>query len=110
MAKGKQREASVEESSGEPSPPENQEVVSTPDPLAAEVEAFLNQRTALAARITEEIAATETRLAELRKTLAMLLPDSAESSGGKDRKPKKAKPKESPRTSQPVPASPEALE
>lgn len=105
MAKGKQRETVSEESTDDRTLDESPTTGSPPDPLAAEVAAFLTQRTTLAARIAEEIAATESRLAELRRTLSMLMPESSDNSGGKERRPKKAKPKEPARTTPPNPAA-----
>ena len=60
------------------------------DPLVDEVQAFLRQRQELAQRLAEEIAATEAKLDELRKTAALLAPESSRNSpGAKDRKGKK---------------------
>lgn len=62
------------------------------DPLMAEVESFLNKRDELARRIADEIAATEEKLAELKKTAASLFPESLNSDES-IQKPKKPKPK-----------------
>lgn len=45
-------------------------------PLLAEVQSFLNKREELARKLADEIAATETKLAELKKTAAALFPES----------------------------------
>lgn len=61
------------------------------DPLVDEVQAFLRQRQELAQRLEEEIAATEAKLVELKKTAALLAPESQlKSPGAKDRKGKKS--------------------
>lgn len=57
--------------------------------LGSEVQAFLGMRDELAKKLADEIAATEQRLAELKKTAALLFPDSA----AKDKKVKKPKAK-----------------
>ena len=58
------------------------------------VQAFLALRTELAANLAAEIEATEKKLAELRKTAALLFPESTSVAPVKDKKPKKpAKPK-----------------
>lgn len=58
------------------------------------VQAFLALRTELAANLAAEIEATEKKLADLRKTAAMLFPENAAVPVTKDKKPKKpAKPK-----------------
>ena len=62
------------------------------EPLMAEVETFLSKRDELARRFTEEIAATEQKLAELKKTAASLFPESV-SSGQSNLKTKKPKAK-----------------
>lgn len=62
------------------------------DPLMAEVESFLSKRDELARRIADEIAATEEKLADLKKTAASLFPETL--SGEESvQKPKKPKPK-----------------
>jgi hypothetical protein len=59
-------------------------------PLLAEVQSFIQRREELARKLADEIAATETRLAELKKTAAALFPEtSAPVSAPKDKKPKK---------------------
>ena len=62
------------------------------DPLMAEVETFLSKRDELAQRFADEIAATEQKLAELKKTAASLFPESV-SSGQTNQKTKKPKAK-----------------
>src|SRR5580693_6518287 len=42
--------------------------------LAAEVESFLSRRSELARKLTQEIEATEKKLAELKRTAALLFP------------------------------------
>jgi hypothetical protein len=58
------------------------------DGLDKEVEAFLAQREQLAQRLAHEIAATEQRLEELKRTAALLFPE-APSPPAKERKAKK---------------------
>lgn len=60
------------------------------DPLVDEVQSFLRQRQELAQRLADEIAATEAKLAELKKTAAMLFPENYPSPNGA-KKVKKAK-------------------
>jgi hypothetical protein len=77
-----------------------------------EVQAFLAQRAELARKLTEEIEATEKKLAELRQTAALLMPQSA-SRIGKEKKAKKpSKPKAGMRQEEPAsaPAEDEASE
>ena len=60
-------------------------------PLIAEVHSFLSRRDELARKLSEEIAATEAKLIELRKTAAALFPEktTAAPSVSKDKKAKK---------------------
>ncbi len=67
------------------------------DPLMADVKTFLSKRDELARKFAEEIDALEQRLAELKETAASLFPENL-NSGQSDRKPKKPKPKSSPKT------------
>ena len=76
-----------------------------------EVQSFLAQREELAKKLAEEIAATEQKLADLKKTAAQLFPETA--SAPKDKKSKKvSKPKPPPRepesASEPLPSDPAA--
>ncbi len=64
-----------------------------PDPLMQEVRAFLDHRSVLARKLAEEIAATEKKLAELKRTAAQLFPENQSEPSAKDRKGKKPKPK-----------------
>jgi hypothetical protein len=74
--------------------------------LAGEVRAFIDRREELAAKLVQEIAFTEKKLAELKRTLALLFPENA-TNGNADalqleRKPKKlglSKTSKSPRDS-----------
>lgn len=59
-------------------------------PLMAEVQTFLATRDELAKKLAEEIAATEKKLAELKRTAAMLYP-AAVAPPGKEKKAKKVK-------------------
>ncbi len=59
-------------------------------PLMDEVQAFLTMRTELAKKVAEEIEATERKLADLKKTAAMLVAETS-SSVAKEKKPKKLK-------------------
>jgi hypothetical protein len=84
------------------------------DPLVDEVQSFVAKRSELAKKVAEEIKTTEKKLAELRKTAAMLSPDSGGAAAPKERKPapkerkpKPAKPKSSKREAKPEEASPE---
>jgi hypothetical protein len=70
------------------------------DPLVDEVQLFLERRTALAKKLADEIAATEKKLADLRKTAAMLFPEQPPSNV-KDRKAKKLKTKPAARHERP---------
>jgi hypothetical protein len=73
-----------------------------------EIQAFLAQRAELARKLTEEIEATEKKLAELRQTAALLMPPSA-SRIGKEKKAKKpSKPKAGVRQDEPASAPGEA--
>jgi hypothetical protein len=60
-------------------------------PLIAEVHSFLSKRDELAKKLSEEIAATEAKLIELRKTAAALFPEKAGTAiaASKDKKAKK---------------------
>ncbi|QDV56577.1 hypothetical protein [Rosistilla oblonga] len=58
--------------------------------LLDDVQAFFDQREQLAQRLTDEIEATQAKLAELQETLAQLHPERG-GSAGKERRPKKAK-------------------
>lgn len=60
-------------------------------PLIAEVQSFLSKRDELAKKLSEEIAATEAKLIELKKTAAALFPERAAAapSVSKDKKVKK---------------------
>lgn len=59
-------------------------------PLLAEVHSFIQRREELSRKLAAEIAATEARLVELKKTAAALFPESAvPASAPKDKKPKK---------------------
>jgi hypothetical protein len=67
---------------------------STPEScrLLDEVQSFLAAREELAKKLASEIAATEKKLAELKKTAALLFPAAAAApAGAKEKKPKKAK-------------------
>lgn len=65
-------------------------------PLGDAMQDFLSRREELARRLQEEIAATELRLAELRRAVAQLFPEQAErpKPGKKGRSPGKSRPKE----------------
>lgn len=59
-------------------------------PLLAEVQSFIQRREELARKLADEIAATETKLVELKKTAAALFPETtAPASAPKDKKAKK---------------------
>jgi hypothetical protein len=59
-------------------------------PLLAEVQSFIERREELSRKLADEIAATEARLVELKRTAAALFPESAASATApKDKKPKK---------------------
>lgn len=77
----------------------------TSPPLVEEVQAFLSQRTELLKKVTAEIAATESRLAELKQTAALL---AGNGHGGlpAERKKKKPKPKGSNAEMRPADAPP----
>ena len=60
------------------------------DSLVEEVQSFLDRRAALAKKLVDEIAATEKKLAELKKTAAMLFPENIPSIP-RDKKTKKVK-------------------
>lgn len=71
--------------------------------LLAEVEQFLQQRQELAQKLAAEIAATERKLADLRKTAAALFPEGDRSA----RPEKKAKKPRLPKSPNPTEAAPE---
>jgi hypothetical protein len=86
--------------------PLSQQEATTPsgppdEPLFEEVQAFLSQRAELAQKLADEIAATEKKLAELKKTSAMLFPESVAVIPSKERKPKKPKLKSAAREHKP---------
>lgn len=60
-------------------------------PLIAEVHSFLSKRDELATKLSDEIAATEAKLIELRQTAAALFPEKAAAApaAAKDKKAKK---------------------
>jgi hypothetical protein len=60
-------------------------------PLLAEVQSFIQRRSELAKKLTDEIAATEAKLAELKRTAAALFPENnrAAPAASKDKKTKK---------------------
>ena len=76
-------------------PPEPPESRAAEGPtLLEEVQSFLAQREELAKKLAEEIAATEQKLADLKKTAAQLFPEAAAAAATKDKKAKKvSKPK-----------------
>lgn len=60
--------------------------------LVDEVQSLLSRRNSLAAKLAEEIATTEKKLAELKKTAALLTPDTKAPAPAKEKsKPKKVK-------------------
>ncbi len=65
------------------------------DPLMKEVQSFLGQRAALAKKLAEEIAALEAKLAELKKTAALLFPEQQAKEPAKDRRARKPRPRPS---------------
>jgi hypothetical protein len=71
-----------------PEPPE--QFSTAADPLLGEVQSFLSKRADLAKKLADEIEATENKLAELKRTAAMLFPEN-HGNGPKERKPKKVK-------------------
>ena len=89
--------APVKEAAKEPAPatPKTPEatLVAPPTagtPLLAEVQSFIQRREELSRKLADEIAATEARLVELKKTAAALFPESAAPvSAPKDKKLKK---------------------
>lgn len=85
-------------------PPEPPESRAAEGPtLLEEVQSFLAQREELAKKLAEEIAATEQKLADLKKTAAQLFPETV-AAAPKDKKAKKvSKPK--PVAREPEPAS-----
>lgn len=74
------------------------------EPLLAEVQSFLAKRSELAKRLKEEIAATESRLEQLRKTAASLMSEKSPPAA-KEKKPKKARTAATSETTQPEAAS-----
>ena len=67
------------------------------------MQSFLAQREELAKKLAEEIAATEQKLAELKKTAAQLFPETVTAAAPKDKKAKKvSKPKPAPREPEPT--------
>jgi hypothetical protein len=101
VSKKKPREATVSQNQDSPvsqEPEATPPVTEANNPLLAEVQSFLSKREELARKLAEEIAATEAKLAELRKTAASLFPEStpAVSPVGKDKKPVKKLPKAKP--------------
>ena len=74
--------------------------------LMEEVQLFLTQREELAKKLAEEIAATEQKLADLKKTAAQLFPETA-ASAPKDKKVKKVS-KSKPPVREPEPAPDDA--
>jgi hypothetical protein len=83
------------------------------DPLVDEVQSFVAKRSELAKKVAEEIKTTEKKLAELRKTAAILSPDSGGAApkerkpAPNPRKPKAAKPRAGKREAKPEAAPPE---
>lgn len=59
------------------------------DPLLEEVQQFLSKRAELANRLSQEIEATEKKLIELKRTVAMLFPETESTPVSKERKAKK---------------------
>ncbi len=100
MAKKKQTESSpsATESTVEANAPATEAEAAEPTQplgeLAKEVQDFIAQREQLAQKLAEEIAATEQKLAELKRTAVMLFPEkeSAPAPAAKDRKAKVAAP------------------
>lgn len=93
MSKSKHREVKTGESVSEVVDAAKIDVTATQaEPLIEEVQQFLGKRAELAAKLTQEIEATEKKLVELKRTVALLFPENAPSIY-KDRKPKKAKSK-----------------
>jgi hypothetical protein len=74
------------------------------EPLLAEVQSFLAKRSELAKRLKEEIAATELRLEQLRKTAASLMSEKS-LPVAKEKKPKKARLAVASDATQPEPTS-----
>ncbi len=88
-----------------PPPPESESPTAAPaaPSLLDEVQSFLAQREELAKKLAEEIAATEQKLVELKKTAAQLFPETAAAAAPKDKKAKKvSKPKPAPREPEPT--------
>jgi hypothetical protein len=73
--------------------------------LADEVQSFLSRRAELAQKLTMEIEATENRLAELKRTAALLFPPAGISPGDKERQDRKSK-KGLPRAAKPERGAP----
>jgi hypothetical protein len=110
VSKKKPREAAVPQNEEAPvsqEPEAAPPVAEANNPLLAEVQSFLSKREELARKLAEEIAATEAKLAELRKTAASLFPEStpAATPMGKDKKPAKKLPKAKPLAAAVEPAS-----
>ncbi len=80
----------VDATSGHAEPELPAEAAIPAEPLMEEVQSFLSKRAELAQKLADEIEATEKKLADLRKTAALLFPENA-TNGAKDRKPKKVK-------------------
>src|SRR5688572_15272591 len=68
--------------------PEGELITAEPaNPLLAEVQSFLNRRDELARKLADEIAATEAKLEELRRTAAAFFSENARVAGAaKDKK------------------------
>lgn len=72
---------------------DSQETIHDLGLLADEIQSFLQQRQELADKLAQEIEATERKLAELKRTAAMLFPEDPSSQiPAKDRKAKKSLP------------------
>ncbi len=99
MSKNKSRDAKSSEIANDTLAPNVGEATASSDPLLEEVQQFLSRRAELASRLTQEIEATEKKLVDLKRTVAMLFPETESSTSSKDRKAKKpAKAKASTRT------------
>lgn len=86
--------------------PQESSVATSPtcDSLVEEVQSFSDRRAALAQKLADEIAATEKKLAELKKTAALLFPEN-QAGPVKDRKAKKLKLKTAARAEKTEPAA-----
>lgn len=73
-----------------------EQAASPPTSILDEVQSFLQKRDELLRKLADEIEATESRLAELRRT-AQLLQAEAVPESSKDKKNKKPKPKSAPK-------------